>query len=122
MVVHADLPGLRKDDVKIEVTNDSMIIQGERKREHEEQGKGFRRSERSYGSFYRCVPLPTGANLDEARAQFNNGVLEASIPVPEEQQRRRREIAVEAGTAERKEAKSESSANKANRRPVEEVA
>lgn len=107
VLVHADLPGLNKEDVKIEVVNDNLIIQGERKREHEEEGKGFRRSERSYGSFYRSIPLPEGANVDEARAQFNNGVLEVSIPVPAEQ-RKTRQVPIETGTTERIEAKSAS--------------
>jgi len=97
LMIHADLPGLNKDDVKIEVADDHLILQGERKREHSEQGKGFQRSERSYGTFYRSIPLPDGADLDQTRAQFNNGVLEVTIPVPE-QQPRRRQIPVEAGT------------------------
>ena len=68
--------------------------QGERKREHEEKQEGFYRSERSYGRFYRLIPLPEDAKLDESRAQFNNGVLEVRIPVPEAQ-KRRREIPIE---------------------------
>ena len=111
MIVHADLPGINEKDVKVEVTDDSLIIQGERKREHEEQGKGFYRSERSYGTFYRSIPLPAGTNAGEARATFNNGVLEISIPVPEEK-RQRRQIPVQTGFGERKEVKSESSGQK----------
>jgi HSP20 family protein len=111
MIVHADLPGLSKDDVKVEMTEDSLTIQGERKREHEEQGKGFHRSERSYGSFYRCVPLPRGAQTESAQARFENGVLEISVPVPDESQKRR-QIPVEAGNAERKNAASEGGAQK----------
>jgi len=61
MIVHTDLPGMHKDDVKVEVTDDSLIIEGERKREHEEQGTGYHRSERSYGSFCRRIPLHTGS-------------------------------------------------------------
>jgi HSP20 family protein len=94
LVVRAELPGLNKDDVKIEATDDGLIIQGERKREHEEQREGYYRSERSYGRFYRLIPLPEGAKVDEARAQFNNGVLEVTIPAPAAE-RRRREIPVE---------------------------
>lgn len=109
LMVHADLPGMNKEDVKIEVTGDGLILRGERKREHEESGRGFHRSERSYGSFYRYIPLPEGAQIEEARAQFNNGVLEVSVPVPQEQSRRR-EIPIEVGGAERKEASSETSA------------
>ncbi len=94
LVVSADLPGLNKDDVRVEVTEDGLCISGERKREHEERREGYYRSERSYGTFSRIVPLPEGANIDQAKAQFNNGVLEVTVPIPEGA-RRRREIPIE---------------------------
>jgi HSP20 family protein len=87
--VHADLPGLKPEDVRVEVANDQLIIQGERKYEHEEKKRGSYRSERRYGKFYRAIPLPEGANTEQARAQFNNGVLEIAIPVPEQTSGRR---------------------------------
>ena len=96
MIVRAELPGLNKDDVKVEVTDDGLIIRGERKQEHEEKGEGFYRSERSYGQFYRLIPLPEDVNTDQVRADFSNGVLEITVPVPERQQRRR-EISIGAG-------------------------
>jgi len=89
LVVHAELPGLTKDDVKVEMTDDGLVIEGERKSEHEDTGGGFYRSERSYGQFYRLIPLPEGANVDQIKAQFNNGILEVSIPVPEGIKKRR---------------------------------
>jgi HSP20 family protein len=89
LVVRAELPGLNKDDVKVEMTDAGLVIQGERKREHEEKGEGFYRSERSYGQFYRLIPLPEGADAEQAKAQFENGVLEVAVPVPESQRRRR---------------------------------
>lgn len=92
--VHADLPGLKPEDVRVEVANDKLIIQGERKYEQEEKKKGFYRSERHYGQFYRAIPLPEGASTDQAKARFNNGVLEISLPVPE-QKTNRREIPIE---------------------------
>lgn len=100
MVVCADLPGLSKDDLKVEVTDEGLVIQGERKREREEKREGFYRSERSYGRFHRTIPLPEGANVEQARAEFNNGVLEISIPIPE-QQRKRREIRVEESSGQK---------------------
>jgi HSP20 family protein len=106
VIVRADLPGLNKEDVKVEVTDGSLVIQGERKQEHEEHKQGFHRSERMYGSFYRSIPLPKGAQVDQARAQFNNGVLEVSIPVPAEQQQGR-QIPVETGASERRQASSQ---------------
>lgn len=87
--VHAELPGLKPEDVKIEVADDSLIIEGERKFEHEEKKKGAFRSERHYGRFYRQIPLPEGANVDQAKAEFNNGVLEVTLPVPEQKSKRR---------------------------------
>jgi len=95
--VHADLPGLKPEDVKIEVTDDALIIRGERKYENEENQGGVYRSERRYGQFYREIPLPEGANIDQAKAQFNNGVLEVTLPVPE-QKGHRRTIPIESGS------------------------
>lgn len=83
LTVKADLPGLTRDDVKVEVTDDFLAIAGERKEEKEEKQEGFYRSERSYGSFYRRVPLPEGAKTENAAATFRNGVLEVTIPVPQ---------------------------------------
>jgi HSP20 family protein len=92
--VHADLPGLEPEDVRLEVTDDQLVIRGERKSEHEEKTQGFYRSERRYGQFYRAIPLPEGAKTEEAKAQFKNGVLEVTLPVPE-QKSKRREIKIE---------------------------
>ena len=101
-VVRADLPGLNKDDVKIDITDDTLTIEGERREEHEENREGYYRSERSYGSFYRVVPLPEGAITDSAKANFNNGVLEIVVQAPprEVSRGRRLEIA-ESGEAGR---------------------
>lgn len=94
--VHAELPGLNPEDVKVELANDALIIRGERKSEHEHQiGKAYR-SERRYGEFYREIALPEGVNAEQARAQFRNGVLEIAIPMPE-QRSTRREIPISTG-------------------------
>lgn len=82
-MVRVDLPGLTKDDVKVEVTDELLTLSGERKEEKEEKGEGFYRSERSYGSFYRQLPLPEGAKTENATATFQNGVLEITIPAPQ---------------------------------------
>src|SRR5882762_2767784 len=68
LVVRAELPGLKKDDVKVELTDDDLTIHGERRSEHEENSEGYYRSEFSYGSFHRRVPLPDGAKPDDATA------------------------------------------------------
>jgi HSP20 family protein len=80
-VVRADLPGLTKDDVKIEMTGNMLLISGERKDEKEEKHEGFYRSERSYGNFYRQLPLPEGIKTENATAIFHNGVLEITMPM-----------------------------------------
>jgi HSP20 family protein len=94
--VHAELPGLKPEDVKVEVTNDSLILRGERKSEHEHKLGGAYRSERRYGEFYREIPLPEGVNPDDAKAQFRNGVLEVTLPIPA-QASNRREIPIQTG-------------------------
>lgn len=81
-MVRADLPGLTKDDVKIEVTNELLTLSGERKSEKEEKGEGFYRTERKYGTFFRQIPLPEGAKTENANATFRNGVLEITMPMP----------------------------------------
>src|SRR5215475_5548973 len=99
VVVRAELPGLDKDDVKVELTDDGLVIEGERKREHEERLEGGYRSEIEYGRFYRMIPLPEGVNVDQAQARMNNGVLEVMIPMAEVR-RPRRSIPVETGPVE----------------------
>jgi HSP20 family protein len=81
-VVRADLPGLSKEDVKVEVTDDLLTIQGERKQEKKEEREGYCYSERSHGSFYRAIPLPAGADGSKATADFRKGVLEVIVPAP----------------------------------------
>lgn len=78
-----ELPGLKKEEVKVEVTDEGLIISGERKLEKEEKEEGYVRSERSYGSFYRLVPLPKGARVENIKAELTNGVLVVTVPVPE---------------------------------------
>ncbi len=88
--VIAELPGLNKDDVKVECTQEGVIIEGEKKSEHTSEEGGYCRSERTYGHFYRLIPLPEGAQTDKATAEFKNGVLQVRVPIPESQSRNRR--------------------------------
>jgi HSP20 family protein len=87
--VRAELPGLSPNDVKVEVTNDVLVIQGERKVQHEEKDGGVERTERQYGLFYRSIPLPEGADVEHANARFQNGMLEVTVPVPQQKEQRR---------------------------------
>ncbi len=93
LVIHADLPGLSENDVKVEATDEGLVIQGERRREHTSEEGGWRHSERVYGRFYRLIPLPESAKIEETKANFRNGVLEVVVPVPE-LERKHRQIPV----------------------------
>jgi len=94
LVLRADLPGLAKDDVNVELSNDSVTIEGERKNEHKEEGEGYYRSERSYGKFYRRIPMPEGVNAEDAEATFTNGVLEITMPAPKREARKARRLEI----------------------------
>jgi HSP20 family protein len=92
LMISADLPGLKTDDVTVEIADDAVIIEGERKYEHEENEEGMHRVERSYGHFRREIPLPDGVNTETAKATFKNGVLEITLDAPQGKNRRRLEI------------------------------
>jgi HSP20 family protein len=84
LVLRADLPGLKRDDVDIEVKDGVLTISGERKAEQEERSEGFYRVERAFGSFSRSLTLPDGVDAQQVSADFTDGVLEVRIPKPEE--------------------------------------
>jgi HSP20 family protein len=94
LVTKVDLPGLKKEDVKVEVTDSHLAISGERKREKEEEKKNVYRCERDYGSFYRVVPLPDGVKLDDIKATFADGVLEVSVPLRAQPEAKVRKIEI----------------------------
>jgi HSP20 family protein len=96
LLVIVELPGLKKEDVKVHIDGDTLVVEGERKQENEEKRKGYYHSECSYGKFYRSILLPEGAKTDQTAAQFNNGVLEVSLPIPEAKAARK-EIPVQEG-------------------------
>jgi HSP20 family protein len=91
-VLRADLPGLTEDDVKIEFDDGTLTVSGERKSEHEAKGEGYYRVERAFGTFSRSLTLPQGIDPETVTASFDRGVLEISIPKPEEKKPRRIEI------------------------------
>jgi HSP20 family protein len=97
LVVRAELPGLKKEEIRVEIADGELTIFGERKEEEEKKEKGFYRSERKYGSFLRTIALPEGATLEKATATVKDGVLEVKMPVAKvEPARRRLEITEEA--------------------------
>jgi HSP20 family protein len=91
----AELPGLSPNEVRVEVDDDAVILQGERQVEREANEGGTRRSERQFGMFYRRIPLPEGADPEQAKAKFHDGILEITMPAPNKQTERR-QIQVEA--------------------------
>jgi len=81
--ITAELPGLKRDDVKVECTDEGITIEGERRQERQEKQGGYHRTERSYGHFYRMIPLPEGAETDKAKAEFKDGLLQVRVPIHE---------------------------------------
>lgn len=92
LIVSVDLPGVKREDVNVEIGEGAITIQGERRQESTTNERGYYRSERSYGSFHRQVPLPDGVNADSASATFRDGVLEIEMDAPTRQHGRRLEI------------------------------
>ena len=84
VVIHAELPGIKKEDIKIEVLDNVLTIKGERKSEDEKEGKGYHRAERHYGSFQRTIEVPGGFVEDKITATFKDGVLKVTLPKREE--------------------------------------
>jgi len=105
LVLRADLPGLSKDDVKVELADNAVTITGERRDEREEKREGFYSSERSYGRFYRRLPLPQGVNTEDARASFRDGVLEVTMPAPKAEAKTARKLEITGETQPKSRAK-----------------
>lgn len=82
LIVRADLPGIAKEDIHVNVLDGALQIKGERHRQEEERREGFYRSERSYGRFERTIPLPKDIAGDDAAATFRDGVLEITMSLP----------------------------------------
>jgi HSP20 family protein len=95
LVTRIDLPGVKKEDVKVEVADGHLAISGERKSEAEEKKDNFYRCEREYGSFYRAVPLPEGVKLEDVKATFSDGVLEVSVPLPAKPEATARKVEIQ---------------------------
>jgi HSP20 family protein len=79
-VLEAELPGIKKEDVSIEIGDEALTIKAERENNIEEQGKGYVRRERGYVSFYRRIPLPADVDNSEAAAKMEDGLLIVTLP------------------------------------------
>ena len=94
LLIRADLPGLDKDDVTVDVSEHAVTIEGERKCEHEATEEGVYTCERTYGHFRRDIPLPEGVKTDTAKANFKNGTLEITFDAAETAKNRRRRLEI----------------------------
>jgi HSP20 family protein len=90
----ADLPGMKKDDIKVEVHDGTLRLRGEKKIEQEKDQKNYRLAERYYGEFVRTFTLPENVNKEGIEAEFNDGVLKLSIPKIEKAKPRQIEVKV----------------------------
>lgn len=115
LIVRADLPGVNKDDVRVELRDDAIVMRGERREEREENRDGFYRTERVYGAFYREIPLPGGVTVDQAEASFGDGVLEIAIPAQQSESRGRQLQIQDAQSGGRQQPQSRAQAASANR-------
>ncbi|WP_456465762.1 Hsp20/alpha crystallin family protein [Persephonella sp.] len=80
LVIEAEIPGAKKEDVEVKIKDNAVVIKGEVKKEEEQKDKTYYRSERFYGVFERVIPLPVEVKVEEAKANFENGVLRIEIP------------------------------------------
>ncbi len=92
-IVKAELPGLKKDDIKVQVTEDGLIISGERKFEREEKGKTYHRIEMAYGKFQRMISFPAQVKPEGAKATYKDGIL--TVEIPKSEKARPKEIEIE---------------------------
>jgi HSP20 family protein len=93
-IVKADLPDVKKEDVKVEIDDDVLTVEGERRQEKEEKTKRFHRTERAYGKFVRRFNLPTRVDGTNVKAEFKDGVLNVRLPKTEAAKTRAIEVKV----------------------------
>ncbi len=93
-VVRAELPGMTREEVKVEVARDHITLEGERKEEKKEEREGYYYGECRYGTFYRAIPLPEGVDTTKATAEFRKGVLEVVMPLATPPQAKTRRLEV----------------------------
>ena len=82
-LINVELPGVKKDEIKVSVKDRVLSISGERKSEKEEKGKKYHRTERTYGAFVRSFTLPEAASGEKLKANFEDGILKVQIPKEE---------------------------------------
>lgn len=95
IIVKSEMPGMSKKDIEISLTDDTVTLTGEKKKEEKTEKKDYLRMERSYGSFKRTFTLPTEIQTDKAKASFKDGVLEIKIPKSEAAKKKEHKIKIE---------------------------
>ncbi len=95
LVIKAEIPGMKKDEISIDFADDVVTISGEKKTEERTERKDYYCVERSFGSFSRKLQLPVDIQIDKTRASFKDGVLEIRMPKSEEAKKKVRKIAVD---------------------------
>jgi len=95
VIAKVELPGMKKEDINVEVNNGILKISGEKKREEKVEKKNYYRIERSSGSFERSITLPFETQADKAKASFKDGVLQIKIPKSEEAKKKETKITIE---------------------------
>jgi len=95
IVVTAELPGIDKENIDVHLTEDSLTISGEKKKEEKLEEKNYYRFERSYGSFSRRIAMPVPIQTDKAKAHFKDGVLEIRVPKTEEARKKEKKVPIE---------------------------
>jgi len=95
VIVKAELPGRRKEDIHVTLTEDTLTVSGEKKKEERVEKKDYHRLERSYGSFRRSFTLPVEVQNEKAAAKFKDGVLEIRVPKSEEAKKKEKKIMIE---------------------------
>ncbi len=95
LLLRAELPGLEKDDINIEISNNNLILSGEAKEKEEEKGQNYYKSELRYGKFLRSINLPLDINKDKIKANFKNGILTIDMPKTEEEKQKKLKIKIE---------------------------
>lgn len=95
IVVKAELPGMEKDNIEVNLTDHNLTIKGEKKKEEEVKEENYYRAERSYGSFVRTLALPKDVRADKVTASFKNGILEVRMPKTEEAKAKEIKVKVE---------------------------
>lgn len=94
LIVKAELPGVKKEEITVELADGNLVIRGERKAEHEVKEQDYYRMERSYGTFQRRVPLPFELKPEQIQAKYSDGVLEVHVPKPKEERPQPQKVTV----------------------------